>query len=150
MSDLTTKYLSCAETANYRTQYISVRNASSWTILDMIVRCIDNGGAPPGFAQDTGVLVLAGTVLPGEHVSMDPCATGAGPKPCQATRIEYGFRLRHPSSGQVVPVSGIVDDGDTTTYYPFMEFTQPAFIGDVKNDAGLQFSLKRSKVNTPT
>jgi hypothetical protein len=146
MSDFTTKALSCAETFNDRTNYISVRNASAWTILDIMVRCIDNGGAPIGFVQDTGFMVLAGTILPGQHVSIDPCATGGGSKPCQATRIEYAFRLRHPTSGQVVPVSGFADDGDNTTYYPSMEFTQPAFMGEFKSDEGMQFSVKRVKI----
>jgi hypothetical protein len=144
--DFKDKSLGCAETKGNRTDYIDVNNQSEWTMLDVLFRCLDQGEVPVGYVKDTGFFVFAHKVRPGERVTMDPCVLGRGASPCQATRIEWAYRLKHESSGTEVPArSGYADDGDATTYFPRLIVTLSPFVDSEADSHYLKYECERAR-----
>lgn len=120
--------LTCAETYNNRTAFITVNNRSRYTLLDMLVRLIDlSGNVSPGFVADTGFFIVSSSQGPGTVVSIDPCSAGGASKPCQATKIEWTYRIA-TYGGEFPPRSGATSDVDHSTYYSGLTLTQDDFI----------------------
>ena len=126
--------LTCAETYNDRTTFITVNNRSRYKILDMQVRLLDlSGNVPIGFVSDTGFFVLVTSQDPGVVSTIDPCVAGGSPKPCQATKFEWTYSiLDKDANTSWGPYRGGTEDGDHSTYYPGLTFTQNNFVDSAK------------------
>lgn len=108
----------CRETFDNRTQLMSISNRTNWTVEIVFFQGLDESNlVPPGFITNTGVFV-AGLEQPGPSVvAEDPCHSGAGQRPIQATRGRASIVLRHPISGENFGMNLPDMNGDTSAYW---------------------------------